>query len=61
MCKVVLILIFESVLYCQNPNLTSTQPIGLDVKMTLHTPHHHPYKLNVSNISAFTEPILLKL
>ena len=42
-----------------NPNLT--QPnitlVGLDLKMTLHIPPH-PHKLNVSNISAITDPIL---
>ena len=26
--------------YWQNPNLTSTQPVGFYTKMTLH--HHHP-------------------
>ena len=45
---------------CQNPN--STQPnitlVGLDMKMTLHTT---PQKLNVSNISAVTGLILIKL
>ena len=48
--------------YCQKPNSTSIQPkVGLDVKMTLHTHHPPTRKLNVSNISAVTEPILTKL
>ena len=51
--------------YCQNPNST-TQPnitlVGLDTKMTFHTtPPHPPQKLNVSNISAVTDLILMKL
>ena len=47
-------------------NHISTQPqfnitlVGLDMKMTLHTPPH-PQKPNVSNISAVTNPILMKL
>ena len=47
---------------CHNPNSTSTQlKVGCDTKMTLihHTPN--PHKLNVSNISAVTDPILMKL
>ena len=51
--------------FCQNPNHNSTQPqpnitlVGLDVKMTYYaTP---PHKLNVSNISAAADPILMKL
>ena len=44
---------------------TPTQPqlnskVGFDMKMTLHH-HHHPHKLNVSNISAVTDPISTKL
>ena len=37
--------------------------VGLDTKMALHTtpPHPPPQKLNVSNISAVTDPILMKL
>ena len=38
------------------PNLTL---VGLDRKMTLHT--HHTQKLNVSNILADTEQILMRL
>ena len=43
---------------------TPTQPqlnskVGFDMKMTLH--HHPPHKLNVSNISAVTDPDLTKL
>ena len=38
------------------PNLNTTD--GFDMKMTLQTP---PQKLNVSNISAVTDPILMKL
>ena len=37
------------------PNITL---VGLDLKMALHTP---PHKLNVSNISAITDQILMKL
>ena len=52
-----------------NHNSTQPQPnitlVGLDTKMTLHstTPSNttHPKKLNVSNISAVTDPILIKL
>ena len=40
------------------PNLNTT--VGLYVKITLHTPPPHPHKLNVSNISAVTDPILMK-
>ena len=48
---------------------TPTQPqlnsiVGCDMKMTLihhHHHHHHPHKLNVSNISAVTDPISTKL
>ena len=52
--------------FYQNPN--STQPnkttVGFDTKMTLH--HHHTpppihRELNVSNISAVTDPIFTKL
>ena len=51
---------------CQNPNLTSTQGIGFDHKMTVQTPPHPPpplppQKLNISNISAVTDSILMKL
>ena len=38
--------------------------VGFDTEMTLdhhHHHHHHPNKLNVSNISAVTDPILMKL
>ena len=51
-------------------NLNSTQPyitgVGFDMKMTLHHHHHpptttHHRELNVSNISAVTNPILTKL
>ena len=44
----------------QSPNSTPTQLNlnGLDTKMTLHTT---PHKLYVSNISAVTDPILMKL
>ena len=38
------------------PNITF---VGLDLKMTLHT--HHPQKLNVSNISAATDLILISM
>ena len=47
------------------PNLNTT--VGLYMKMTLQPPppppthHHYPHKLNVSNISAVTDPILMKL
>ena len=41
------------------PNLNTT--VGFDTKMTLHTPHPTPQKLNVSNISAVTDPIWMKL
>ena len=55
--------------HCENPNSITTQPyitlVGLDTKMTLHTPPkplpQAPQKLNVSNISAVTDPILMKL
>ena len=42
--------------YCQNPNLTSTQWLGLTRKWLCK-----PHKLNVRNISAVTDPILMKL
>ena len=50
-------------------NHNSTQPqsnitlFGLKMKMTLHSPHAPPHlhKLNVSNISAVTDPIVMKL
>ena len=43
-----------------NYNATSTSTaVGFDMKMTLHTTH--PHKLNFSNISAVTDPILTKL
>ena len=51
-------------------NHNSTQPqspitlvVGLDTKMTLHTPTQPTllHKLNVSNISAVTDLILMKL
>ena len=42
------------------PNLNIT--VGFDNKMTLQTPPPTPpQKLNVSNISALTDPILMKL
>ena len=41
---------------CQIPNTT----VGFDMKMTLKTPPP-PQKLNVSNISAVTDPNLMKL
>ena len=34
--------------FCQNPNLTTTQPqpnlnlVGFETIITLHTPYHHP-------------------
>ena len=34
--------------------------VGFYVKMNLHH-HHPPHKLNVSNISAVTDPIWMKL
>ena len=37
--------------YCQNPNATSMQPLGLTLQPLL----------NISNISAVTGPILMKL
>ena len=47
---------------CQNPNLTSTQRLGFTRKWLYNHHHHHPpHKLNVSNISAVTDPILMKL
>ena len=46
---------------CQNPNLTSTQRLGLTWKWLYNHHHHHPRKLNVSNISAVTDTILMKL
>ena len=52
-----------SIIYCRNPN--STQPnitlVGLDTKMTNHPTLPHQQKLNVSNISAVPDPILMKL
>ena len=55
--------------FCQNPNSTTTQHqpnitlVGLDTKTTLHTPPTPPHQnnLNASNISAVTDPILIKL
>ena len=57
--------------YCTKPqinhNATQPQPnitlVGLYTKMTLHTntSPHHPHKLNVSNISAITDPVVMKL
>ena len=49
-----------------NHNSTQPQPnitlVGLDTEMNLHTtPPTHPQKLNVSNISAVTDPILMQL
>ena len=41
------------------PNLNTT--VGFDNKMTLQTPPPPPHKLNISNISAVTDPILMKL
>ena len=59
---------FKSLLSKSKLNHNSIQPqpnitlVGLDMKMTLHTQQHtHPHKLNVSNISAVTDPILMKL
>ena len=40
-------LLFKRSYYCQNPNLTTTQPqpnlnlVGFDMIITLHTHHHH--------------------
>ena len=50
-----------------NPQLNhnSTQPnialVGLDIKGFAYHPTSIPQKLNVSNISAVTDPILMKL
>ena len=49
-----------------NSNQHEITLVGLDMKMTLHTTPtppttHHPQKLNVSNISAVTYLILMKL
>ena len=52
--------LFYTLKNCQNPNLTSTQWLGLTIKW-LCKPHPTPQKLNVSNISAVTDPILMKL
>ena len=45
---------------------TLTQPqlkitLELDIEMALHSTKPTPHKLNVSNISAVTGPILMKL
>ena len=52
-------------------NHKSTQPqfkitlVGLNTKMTVHTTPltdpPHPHKFNISNISAVTDPILIKI
>ena len=47
-------------------NSTQPQPnitlVGLDTKLTLHTPpHHQQQKLNIINISDVTDPPLMKL
>ena len=57
--------------YCQNPNHNSTQPqpnitlgwVRLKNDFAYHptTTTTTPHKLNVSNISAVTDPILMKL
>ena len=49
--------------FCQNTNLTSAQRLGFMGKWlyTTTTHHHQPHKLNVSNISAVTDPIWMKL
>ena len=43
---------------------TPTQPhstfVGFNMKMTLHTNHHHPQKLNAIIISAVNAPIMTK-
>ena len=48
---------------CQNPNLTSTQRLGFTkwLYTTTNTTTTHHRELNVSNISAVTNPILTKL
>ena len=43
--------------YCQTPTNNKITEVGFDTKMTLH--HHR--ELNVGNISAVTQPILMKL
>ena len=51
---------------CQNPNSTTTQP-NITLGWVRHEndlctpPPPHPLKLNVRNISAVTDPILMKL
>ena len=50
----------EMQVFCQNPNLTSTQRLGFTRKL-LYNHHHPPQKLNVSNISAVRDQILMKL
>ena len=60
---------FTIFINCQNPNSTTSKPQPncswrLDTKMTVQTPPPpptHPHKLNFSNISAITYPILTKL
>ena len=65
-----IIFFFVKVLLKPQLNHNLTQPnialVGLDTKMTLQTtpptPHRPPpQKLNASNISAVTDPILMKL
>ena len=54
---------------CHNPNSTSTQLKSWvwhendfnPPPPPTTTTHHHPHKLNVSNISAVTDPISTKL
>ena len=53
----------SSHIYCQNPNLTTTQPkpnlnlVGFDKIITLHTPHHHTVGHHAPLLSFLTAPL----
>ena len=51
----------QSVNYTQLDRVITTQLLSRDMDYNKITLNHHPQKLNVSNISAVTDPILTKL
>ena len=52
-------LFIQTLLSKPQPNLNTT--VVFDMKMTVQTPPTPPQKLNISNISAVTDLILMKL
>ena len=55
-------MVFENIQILSKPQPNLNTTFGFDKKMTLKTPPPTPpQKLNVSNISAVTDPILVKL